>query len=78
MNQEPIKLDSDGRKIIKPHRVRYQDLTEEENDEIRNFYWAAFYGKRHFLKIMIEELRWSPFIKTYKKRSIISGAILGK
>ena len=27
---------------------------------------------------MVEDLRWSPFIKSFRKRSIISGAILGK
>ena len=26
---------------------------------------------------MVEELRWSPFIKTFKLRSIVSGAIYG-
>ena len=41
------------------------------------FYWAAFYGYQSYLKLMIEELRWSPFIKSFKLRSIISGAIMG-
>lgn len=44
---------------------------------MRMFYWAAFFGHKNYLKIMIEELRWSPFIKSFKLRSIISGAILG-
>ena len=26
---------------------------------------------------MVEELKWSPFIKSYKLRSVVSGAILG-
>ena len=44
---------------------------------MHNFYWAAYYGKQEFLKIMVEELRWSPFIKSFKLRSVVSGAILG-
>ena len=57
--------------------MRRQDLTEQEAHDIRLFYWAAYYGKVRYLKIMVEELRWSPFIKSFKRRSIVSGAIMG-
>jgi len=44
---------------------------------MRIFYWAAFYGKKEILRIMIEDLKWSPFIKSFKLRSVVSSAILG-
>ena len=44
---------------------------------MRVFYWAAYYGRVDTLKIMVEFLKWSPFIKSFRLRSIISAAILG-
>lgn len=45
---------------------------------LRTFYWAAYYGKLDAIKIMIELLRWSPMLPTYKNRDILSAAILGE
>lgn len=77
MVDEPIVMNEQGKKVIKCRRVTRFDLTADEGLEIRLFYWAAFYGKMRYLKFMVEELRWSPFIKSFRKRSIISAAILG-
>ena len=77
VQDEEIKTNAEGKKIIKCTRVRRQDLTLQETLDIRAFYWAAFYGFDSYLKIMVEELRWSPFIKSFKLRSIVSGAIMG-
>lgn len=46
---------------------------------MRIFYWCAFYGSSfaHFLRLMVRVRRWSPFIKSFKGRSIISGSIWG-
>lgn len=46
---------------------------------MRVFYWAAFYGKRNFvIGYMILLLKWSPFIKSYQKQSVLTAAIRGK
>ena len=35
-------------------------------------------GIKKYVRIMLVKKRWSPFIKAYKKRSILSGAIQGQ
>jgi len=72
-----VQQTNDGRKKIKCSRVKRQELNEQETIDLRVFYWAAFYGKDKFVKIMIEELCWSPFIKSFRLRSIVSAAVLG-
>ena len=59
-------------------KLSRKDLTPEEKIEMRNFYWAAYYGMNKFVQIMIEQYRWSPFIKSYSDRSIVTGAIMGE
>jgi len=44
---------------------------------MRIFYWCAFYGEESYLRLMVRTRRWSPFIKSFKNRSAISGAIWG-
>jgi hypothetical protein len=44
---------------------------------LRVFYWAAYYGRVDAIEMMVELLRWSPMMKSYKKRDILSAAILG-
>ena len=46
---------------------------------MRVFYWAAFYGKQNFvIGYMILLLKWSPFIKSYQRQSVLTAAIRGK
>ena len=42
------------------------------------FYWAAYYGLDKYVRHMIVSRRWSPYIKSFKNRSVISGAIWGE
>ena len=44
---------------------------------MRIFYWAAYYGNEGLMTQLVRDRRWSPFIKSYKNRSVISGAIWG-
>ena len=41
------------------------------------FYWASYNGYNKYLRYMFLNRQWSPFIKSYRNRSIISGAIWG-
>ena len=45
---------------------------------MRAFYWAAFYGLKKYVLQMIVDFKWSPFIKSFKKRSVLSAAIYGQ
>ena len=50
---------------------------DDEAIDLRVFYWAAYNGYNKYLRIMILHLKWSPFIKAFRNRSIISGAVWG-
>lgn len=52
-------------------------MDADELVDVRVFYWAAFNGFNKYVRLMIVNRRWSPFIKSYRNRSIISGAIWG-
>ena len=46
---------------------------------IRVFYWAAFYGYNDtVIDYMVLHMRWSPFIKSFKRQSVLTAAIRGK
>ena len=46
---------------------------------LRIFYWAAYLGKENFVVgYMILLLRWSPFIKSFQKQSVLTAAIRGQ
>mmetsp|Transcript_7234 Transcript_7234/g.10126 ORF Transcript_7234/g.10126 Transcript_7234/m.10126 type:complete len:145 (+) Transcript_7234:846-1280(+) len=46
---------------------------------MRTFYWAAYFGKMNFvIGYMILQLKWSPFIKSFQKQSVLTAAIRGK
>ena len=46
---------------------------------MRTFYWAAYYGKVNFVVgYMVLQLKWSPFIKSFQKQSVLTAAIRGK
>lgn len=42
------------------------------------FFWAARFGLRRYIRLMILLLRWSPFMKAFRNANIVSGAIFGK
>jgi len=72
-------MNADGSKtIVDCAAVKRQDLTNEEEMQMRIFYWAAYYGLNKYLKYMILHKRWSPFIKSFRNRTVISGAIWGE
>jgi len=41
-------------------------------------YWCAFYGRKSMLELMIINLRWSPFIKSFKSQNCLTTAVRGK
>ena len=46
---------------------------------MRVFYWAAFYGYNDtVVDYMILHKRWSPYIKSFKRQSVLTAAIRGK
>ena len=59
-------------------KVNKKELNDTETCELRVFYWAAFYGLKRFVRLMLYVKRWSPFMKSFKSRSLLSGAIIGK
>ena len=71
------KTDDGDKIIIKCEKVKKQQLTEEETIDCRIFYWAAFNGYKKYLRLMILHRKWSPYIKSFRNRSIISGAVWG-
>ena len=82
------RIDVESKKLIESTKhpgawevpLRYcnlDQLSKEEQKELRAFYWASFFGIKKFIRLMIVERRWSPFIKSFKKRSILAAAIIG-
>ena len=77
--EDQFKMNADGSKtIIECHAIKRQDLNETEEMQMRIFYWAAYYGLNKYMKYMILHKRWSPFIKSFRNRSVVSGAIWGE
>ena len=62
---------------MKCNKAKHKELTKVEVVDCRIFYWAAFNGYNKYLRLMILHLRWSPYIKSFNKRSILSGAVWG-
>ncbi len=73
-----LKKDQDGKIVIECNAIKRQDLNYEETMQMRVFYWAAYHGLNRYLKYMILHKKWSPYIKSFKNRSIVSGAIWGE
>lgn len=71
------KTDDGDKTIIKCVKVKKQELTPDEEIDCRIFYWAAFNGYKKYLRLMILHRKWSPYIKSFRNRSIISGAVWG-
>ena len=77
--EDQFKLNADGSKtIVECHAVRQKDLDDDQRMQMRIFYWAAYYGLNKYLKYMILHKRWSPFIKSFRNRTVVSGAIWGE
>lgn len=58
--------------------MKRQDLSEEEAIDCRIFYWAAYNGFDTYMRHMVEDRKYSPFIKSFRNRSILSAAIWGQ
>ena len=75
---EFMDIDPDtGKKIVVCEKVNKNELTEAEQVDTRTFYWAAFNGFDKYVRYMVVNLKWSPFIKSFRNRTIVSGAIWG-
>ena len=75
---EDLQTHTDGQKKILPCvRTNKIELKPSEKKDLHIFYWAAYYGLKKYVRLMLIKRRWSPFIKSYKNRSILAGAICG-
>ena len=68
----------DDKVVIKCEKINWRQLNDAEAEDVRVFYWAAYYGFDKYVRHMIVSRRWSPYIKSFKNRSVISGAIWGE
>ena len=59
-------------------RTNKAELKPHEKKDLHIFYWAAFFGLKKYVRLMLIKRRWSPFIKSYKDRSVLAGAICGR
>ena len=80
--QQTVKSDLEQcndctKQIIYCVKRKRKELSEYELVDVSVFYWASFYGLNKYVRYMILNRKWSPFIKAYRNRSIISGAIWG-
>ena len=69
---------ADDKLLINCLKVKQAQLSHEETIDMHCFYWAAFYGLNKYLRYMVLSRRWSPFIKSFQNRSVISGAVWGE
>lgn len=67
------------KQVIELRRSREVPEVGKEHEDfwIRTVYWCANMGIFSPLELYIEKLKFSPFIRSYSKRSILSGAIRG-
>lgn len=66
LNQELPRNEDDTKYIVDVVRVNKKQLSQEEAQDMRIFYWAAYYGFKKYVRLMIIHRRWSPFIKSFK------------
>ena len=69
-----------GQKICQLEKSSSKELTSDYDIALlRVFYWAAFYGHNDtIIDYMILYKRWSPYLKSFKKQSVLTAAIRGK
>jgi len=72
----PIEVDP-TKTVIKCVAMKRQDLNDDETIDMRIFYWAAYNGLDRYLRLMVENRKWSPYIKSFRNRSILSAAVWG-
>ena len=41
-------------------------------------YWSAYYGLTEYVRWILIARKWSPFIKSFKRRSVLAATICGK
>jgi len=75
-----LETTANDKTMILCQKTRRQQLSEEEMVILRVFYWCAYFGEafKSYLTTMVRDLRWSPFLKSFKNRSVISGAVWGE
>ena len=73
----PVDPDT-GKTIIELAKVRRTELNEDESAELRIFYWAAYFGRSKTVNRMVMHRKWSPFIKSFREQSVMTGAIKGE
>ena len=80
INTEKSGVNEIGQRIVRLKVVKRAQLDGPGDVAmLRVFYWAAFYGyKDTIIDYMILYKRWSPFVKSYKKQSILTASIKGK
>ena len=42
------------------------------------FYWAAYYGRKKTINLLIRHRKWSPYIKSFKNQSVMTSAVRGE
>ena len=67
-----------GQKSICCTRINQKEMSERETCRLRIFYWAAFYGIKNIVRLMLVHCRWSPFIKSYRGRSVATASVIGQ
>ena len=55
----------DNREQIWCDRTNKSELTQRETNVMRTFYWAAFFDLKYYIRKMILDYKWSPFIKSF-------------
>ena len=65
-------------KVFSCDDINSDNLSDQDQQELRIAYWAAYYGLTECVRWILVANRWSPFMKSYKKRSILAATICGK
>lgn len=63
--------------IINLRATLTEDIPDGQQPLLRLFYWASYFGFEADVDLFISNLKWSPFIKSFKKQSALSGAMRG-
>lgn len=60
------------------HFNRHELDDELERPLLRSFYWSAYFGDIKNVRMMINDLLWSPFMKSFEKKDCLTAAIRGR
>lgn len=72
-----LQTDEDGNEFVAVRAIKKEDLSSSEVPLLRLYYWAAHYDFEEDVDVFITRLGWSPFMKSYKKQSIVTAAMKG-